>query len=80
VQTSKKAEKVVLAVKGSTVATKHICSARVQLCNRTYDNVKFIVMNGLLWDMILGREFLKLHERSCSLSLVDQNNPCNVVF
>jgi len=39
-----------------------ICSARVQLCNRTSDNVKFTVMNGLLWDVILGREFLKLHE------------------
>jgi len=62
VQISKKVEKVVLAVKGSAVATKGICSARVQLCKRTYDNVKFTVMNGLLWDMILGREFLKLHE------------------
>jgi len=59
---SKKVEKVVLTVKGSAVATKRICSARVQLCNRTYDNVKFTVMNSLLWDVILGREFLKLHE------------------
>ena len=48
--------------KGLAVATKGVCSARVQLCNRTYDNVKFTVMNGLLWDVILGREFLKLHE------------------
>ena len=34
VQTSKKVAKVVLAVKGSAVATKGICSAQVQLCIR----------------------------------------------
>jgi len=39
VQTSKKVETVVLAVKGSAVATKGICSAQVKLCNRTYDDV-----------------------------------------
>ena len=48
VQTSYKVEKVILAVKGSAVATKGICSAQVQLCNRAYDDVKFTVMNGLL--------------------------------
>ena len=62
VQTSNKVEKVILAVKDSAVAAKRICSAHVQLCNRTYDNVKFTVMNGLLWDVILVREFLKLHK------------------
>jgi len=58
VQTSKKVEEV-LAVEGSVVAAKGICSAQVQLCNRSYDDVKFTVMNGLLWDVILGREFLQ---------------------
>ena len=64
VQTNKKAETVVLAVNGSAVLTKCMFSAQVKLCNRTYsyDDVKFTVMNGLLWDVILGREFLKQHK------------------
>jgi len=34
-------------------------------------------MNGLLWDVIRGREFLKQHKKVFSLILVSTNNPYN---
>ena len=51
-----------LAVGGAAVETQGFCSATVELRGRKYSNVNFSVMNDLLWDVILGREFLGQHE------------------
>ena len=51
-----------LAVRGAAVETQGFCSATVELCGRKYSDVNFSVMNDLLWDVILGREFLGQHE------------------
>ena len=51
-----------LSVKGAFVKTQGLCSATVELPGRKYSNVNFSVMNDLLWDVILGREFSVQHE------------------
>ena len=52
-----------LAVQGASVETRGSCSANVSLQGRKYKDVSFLVMDGLLWDVILGREFLGQHEK-----------------
>ena len=51
-----------LAVKGAAVKTQGFCSATVKLRSRKYSDVNFSVMNDLLWDVILDREFWDQHE------------------
>jgi len=55
------AHEIELAVKGASVKTQGSCSTLVELFDRSYENVAFSIMDGLLWDVILGREFLKQH-------------------
>ena len=55
------ADEIELAVQGASVATQGSCSTLVELFDRSYENVAFSIMDGLLWDVILGREFLKQH-------------------
>ena len=50
-----------LAVKGASVKTLGCCAASVELKGRDYSNVNFSIMNGLMWDAILGRDFLSQH-------------------
>ena len=54
--------KVDLAVKGASVKTQGVCSTSVNLQGREYSNVNFSIMDGLLWDVILGRDFLCKHK------------------
>ena len=51
-----------LAVKGSSVKTMGSCLASVELLDRNYEGVKFLILENLLWDVILGQEFLSQHE------------------
>ena len=51
-----------LEVKGAAMQTEGVCLTSVELRGREYTDVKFSVMNGLLWDVILGRDFLNQHE------------------
>ena len=53
--------KVGLAVKGASVKTLGCCAASVELKGRDYCNVNFSIMNKLMWDVILGRDFLSQH-------------------
>ena len=55
-------EEIGLAVKGSTVRTRSSCNVQIDLLNRSYDKVNILVMDSLMWDVILGREFLKEHQ------------------
>ena len=55
------ADEIELAVRGASVETQGSCSMLVELFDRSYENVAFSIMDGLLWDVILGREFLKQH-------------------
>ena len=48
--------KVDLAVKGASVNTQGSCAASVE------PNINFSVKDGLLWDVILGRNFLSQHQ------------------
>ena len=54
--------KVDLAVKGASVKTLGCCAASVELKGRNYSNINFSVMDCLLWDVILGRDFLSQHQ------------------
>ena len=54
--------KVDLAVKEASVKTLGCCAASVELKGCNYRNINFSVMNGLLWDVILGRDFLSQHQ------------------
>ena len=54
--------KLELAVKNSAVKTKRLCSTSVGFQGRDYNNVKFLVLENLLWDVILGCEFLSQHK------------------
>ena len=48
-------------MKGASVKTLGCCAASVELKGRDYSNVSFSIMNGLMWDVILGRDFLNQH-------------------
>ena len=52
-------EELGLAVKGSTVKTRGSCNVQIDLLDRSYDKVNMLVMDNLMWDVILGREFLR---------------------
>ena len=54
--------KLELAVKNSAIKTKGLCSTSVEFQGRDYNNVNFLVLENLLWDVILGCEFLSLHK------------------
>ena len=54
--------KLELAVKNSAVKTKGLCSISVGFQGRDYNNVKFLVLKNLLWNVILDCEFLSLHK------------------
>ena len=54
--------KLELAVKNSAVKTKRFCSTSVGFQGRYYNNVKFLVLENLLWYVILGCEFLSQHK------------------
>jgi len=60
IQTTR-ADEIESAAQGASVATHGSCSTLVKLFDRSYENVTFSIMDGLLWDVILGREFLKQH-------------------
>ena len=62
VSSAEKSFKVDLAVKGSSAKTIGSCTAQVELLGRSYAGIEFLVMNNLLWDVILGREFLSKHK------------------
>ena len=51
-----------LGVKGANVKTLGCCAASVELKGRNYPNINFSVMDGLLRDVILGRDFLSQHQ------------------
>ena len=55
--------KVDLAVKGASVKTQGVCSTSVDLQGREYSDVNFSIIDGLSWDVILGRDFLCKHKR-----------------
>ena len=55
-------EEIGLAVKGSTVRTRGSCNVQIDLLDRSYDKVNMLVMDNLMWDVVLGREFLKEHQ------------------
>jgi len=55
------ADEIELAVKGASMKTQGSCSTLVELFDRSYENVAFSIMDELLWDVIIGREFLKQH-------------------
>ena len=38
------------------------CLASVELRGRNYEGVKFLILENLLWNVILGQEFLSQHE------------------
>ena len=61
-----------LAVKGSSVKTMGSCLASVELRGRNYEGVKFLILENLLWDVILGQEFFSQH-KSVNIVLADQN-------
>ena len=51
-----------LAVQRSAVKTKGSCVASVELRGRRYESVRLFALENLLWDVILGCEFLSQHE------------------
>jgi len=51
-----------LAVKGSMSCSKGFCTALIHLKEREYRNVKLVVLENLLTDVILGQDFLGQHE------------------
>ena len=63
-----------LAVRGSSVKTKGTCSAAVDLCGRKYDDVNFLILIDLLWDVILGQEFLS-HLESVNIEFGGPESP-----
>ena len=54
--------KLDLAVKSSAVKTKGTCCTSVEFRGQSYENVEFSILDDLLWDVILGCEFLSQHE------------------
>ena len=54
---SSSCSKVDLAVKGSSVQAKGLCTANVELFDRSYKDAEFSIMDGLLWEVILGQSF-----------------------
>jgi len=46
---------------GASVNTQGSCTTLVELFDRSYENVAFSIMDGLLWHVTLSREFLKQH-------------------
>jgi len=62
-------DEIELAVKGVRVKRQGSCSTLVELFDRSYENVAFSIMDGLLWDVILGREVLKQHSYLTSADL-----------
>ena len=54
--------KLELAVKNLAIKTKGSCSTLVEFQGRDYNNVNFLVLKNLLWDVILGCQFLSLHK------------------
>ena len=62
VSTAEKSFKVDLAVRGSSAETFGSCTTQVELLGWSYAGIEFLVMNSLLWDVILGREFLCQHK------------------
>ena len=69
--------KVDLAVKGASVKTQCVCSTSVNLQGREYSGVNFSIMDGLLWDVILGRDFLCKH-KSVSFMFDGPQPPLNL--
>ena len=55
-------EEIGLAVKGSSVKTRGSRRSSIKLKNRCYEDVSLSVTDGLQWDVILGRDFLKEHK------------------
>jgi len=49
-------------VKGSTVRTRGSCNVQIDQLDRSYDKVNMLVMDNLMWDVIVGREFLREHK------------------
>ena len=62
VSSADKSFKVDLEVKGSSAKTIGSCTTQVELLGQSYAGIEFLVMNNLLWDVILGREFLSQHK------------------
>ena len=62
VSSADKSFKVDLAVKGSFAKTTGSCTTQVELLGRSYAGIEFLVMDNLLRDVILGREFLSQHK------------------
>jgi len=71
------ADEIELAVKGASVKTQGSCSTLVELFDRSYENVAFSIMDGLLWDVILGRELLKQH-RSVNFNFGGPEGPLHL--
>jgi len=74
------ADEIELAVKGASGKTPGSCSTLVELFDRSYENVAFFIMDELLWDAFLGREFLKQHRRVNCLTSADLNVPYTKLF
>ena len=72
------ADEIELAVQGTSVETQGSCSTLVELFDRSYENVAFSIMDGLLWDLILGHEFLKQH-RSVNFDFGGPECPLHLV-
>ena len=51
-----------LAVMDNAVKTQGECSTSEDLRGHKYTDVKILVMDGLLWDIIVGRDFLSQRE------------------
>ena len=66
--------KVDLAVK---VKTQGVCSTSVDLQGGEYSDVNFSIMDGVLWDVILGRDFLCKH-KSVSFMFDGPHPPLNL--
>jgi len=66
-----------LAVKGSKVKSHGSCCVTVEAFDRRYDDVTFSVLDGLLWDVILGREFMELH-KSVNIHFGGQERPSHL--
>ena len=51
-----------LAINGYTSKGVGKCVANVKLHNQNYDQVLFIILKGLLTNMILGQDFMDKHQ------------------
>ena len=52
-----------LAISGSGSQSEGYCLSTIQLKNRCYPDMKLLILSNLLTDVILGQDFLKLHNQ-----------------